>query len=157
MPKGRGQCRRKSHVQSFQLYICLQICFKDASFPIPVTFSSWHCECDRCVCVRERDYMFAFKWIHRWAPPPPLQPLYTLHLGLMIRLGVLEIFIYISLQSNSQSKFSWVGWLFSWYMHRASLCWLEKSEDVGVSFKKTEDTRKKKEKEKKKKKNKEKI
>ena len=42
---------------SFQLYISLQICSKDASFPIPVAFSSWHC--DRCMCVgwgeRERE------------------------------------------------------------------------------------------------------
>ena len=32
---------------SFLLYICLQICSKDTSFPIPVAFSSLHC--DRCV------------------------------------------------------------------------------------------------------------
>ena len=33
--------------QSFQLYICLQICSKDESFPVPVAFSS----CQFCVCV----------------------------------------------------------------------------------------------------------
>ena len=35
---------------SFQLYISLQIGSKDASFPVPVAFSSLHC--DRCMCVR---------------------------------------------------------------------------------------------------------
>ena len=34
---------------SFQLYISLQIGSKDASFPVPVAFSSLHC--DRCMCV----------------------------------------------------------------------------------------------------------
>ena len=34
---------------SFQLYISLQIGSKDASFPVPVTFPSLHC--DRCMCV----------------------------------------------------------------------------------------------------------
>ena len=34
---------------SFQLYSSLQICSKDASFPVPVAFSSLHC--DRCMCV----------------------------------------------------------------------------------------------------------
>ena len=34
---------------SFQLYICLQIGSKDASLPVPVAFSSLHC--DRCMCV----------------------------------------------------------------------------------------------------------
>ena len=33
---------------SFQLYISLQIGSKDASFPVPVAFSSLHC--DRCIC-----------------------------------------------------------------------------------------------------------
>ena len=35
--------------RSFQLYISLQISSKDASFPIPVAFSSLHF--DRCMCV----------------------------------------------------------------------------------------------------------
>ena len=34
---------------SFQLYISLQIGSKDTSFPVPVAFSSLHC--DRCMCV----------------------------------------------------------------------------------------------------------
>ena len=34
---------------SFQLYISLKIGSKDASFPVPVAFSSLHC--DRCMCV----------------------------------------------------------------------------------------------------------
>ena len=38
---------------SFQLYISLQIGSKDASFPVPVAFSSLHC--DRCMCVEERE------------------------------------------------------------------------------------------------------
>ena len=33
---------------SFQLYISLQICSKDAFFPVPAAFSSLHC--DSCVC-----------------------------------------------------------------------------------------------------------
>ena len=68
---------------SFQLYISLQIGSKDASFPVPVAFSSLHC--DRCMCVgggegegeregggrrereRERVYvcMCVCRWIHR--------------------------------------------------------------------------------------------
>ena len=36
---------------SFQLYISLQIGSKDASFPVPVAFSSLHC--DRFMCVRD--------------------------------------------------------------------------------------------------------
>ena len=43
---------------SFQLHISLQIGSKDASFPVPVAFSSLHC--NRCMCVcgeggRERE------------------------------------------------------------------------------------------------------
>ena len=34
---------------SFQLSISLQKGSKDASFPVPVAFSSLHC--DRCMCV----------------------------------------------------------------------------------------------------------
>ena len=67
---------------SFQLYISLQIGSKDASFPVPVAFSSLHC--DRCLCVwgegegegaRERGEggerervcvcMCVCRWIHR--------------------------------------------------------------------------------------------
>ena len=65
---------------SFQLYIFLQICSKDTSFPVPVAFSSWHCDrCVRvcvCVCEREREtervcvHVCKFLWIHRWTPPP---------------------------------------------------------------------------------------
>ena len=36
---------------SFQLYISLQFGSKDASFPVPVAFSSLHC--DRYVCMKE--------------------------------------------------------------------------------------------------------
>ena len=64
---------------SFQLYISLQIGSKDASFPVPVAFSSLHC--DRCMCVRRREReterggreerervcvcMCVYRWIHR--------------------------------------------------------------------------------------------
>ena len=34
---------------SFKLYISLQVGSKDVSFPVPVAFSSLHC--DRCMCV----------------------------------------------------------------------------------------------------------
>ncbi len=79
---------------SFQLYISLQIGSKDASFPVPVAFSSLHC--DRCMCVwgggerrereeRERMYVCVDGFIV--GCPPPL--LYTLCLGLMIRLSAL--------------------------------------------------------------------
>ena len=89
---------------SFQLYISLQIGCKDASFPVPVAFSSLHC--DSCVCrggrererqtegeggrERERVCMCVCVdgFIVECAPPPP-PLLYTLRLGLMIRLGAL--------------------------------------------------------------------
>ena len=65
---------------SFQLYISFQIGSKDASFPVPVAFSSLHC--DRCMCMggggggrgRERGReerervcvcMCVCRWIHR--------------------------------------------------------------------------------------------
>ena len=87
---------------SFQLYISLQIGSKDASFPVPVAFSSLHC--DRCMCVgggggrergreeRERESVCVCVCeegfiIECPRSPPPL--LYTLRLGLMIRLGAL--------------------------------------------------------------------
>ena len=64
-------------VPSFQLYISLQIGSKDASFPVPVAFSSLRC--DRCMCVwdrgggrergeggeRECVCMCVRRWIHR--------------------------------------------------------------------------------------------
>ena len=86
---------------SFQLYISLQIGSKDASFPVPVAFSSLHC--DRCMCMgggegerggvrRERESVCVCVCVDGFIvecprPPPPL--LYTLRLGLMIRLGAL--------------------------------------------------------------------
>ena len=85
---------------SFQFYISLQIGSKDTSFPIPVAFSSLHC--DRCMCVwggggreregeaRERDSVCVCVCVDGFiveCPRPP--PLYTLRLGLMIRLGAL--------------------------------------------------------------------
>ena len=69
---------------SLQLYISLQIFSKDAAFPVPVAFSSSHC--DRCMCVggergRERGRegeresvcvcVCVFRWIHRWVSPTP--------------------------------------------------------------------------------------
>ena len=99
---------------SFQLYISLQIGSKDTSFPVPVAFSSLHY--DRCMCVwgegrerererggregRERESVCVcvdgFIVECPRSPPPPL---YTLHKGLMIRLGALWILIYITLHS----------------------------------------------------------
>ena len=83
---------------SFQLYISLQIGSKDASFPVPVAFSSLHC--DRCMCVwgggekgeggeRERERVCVCVCVDGFIVecPPPL--LYTSRLGLMIRLGAL--------------------------------------------------------------------
>ena len=80
---------------SFLLYISLQIGSKDASFPVPVAFSSLHC--DRCMCVwgggrEERESVCMCVCVDGFIvecprPPPPL--LYTLRLGLMIRLGAL--------------------------------------------------------------------
>ena len=87
---------------SFQLYISLQICSKDACFPVPVAFSSLHC--DRCMCVwgrgvgggegeregeRERECVCVCVdgFIVECPRPPPL--LYTLRLGLLSRLGAL--------------------------------------------------------------------
>ena len=86
---------------SFQLYISLQIGSKDASFPVPVAFSSLHC--DRCMCVwgrvrgRERGEggeresvcvcMCVCRWIHRWVPPPPFFPP-SVYLALRARQGI---------------------------------------------------------------------
>ena len=74
---------------SFELYISLQIRSKDASFPVPVAFSSWHCE--RCMdgCVgggreRERVYVCVCRLIHRWVPPNP--------------------FVYLALRANDQVR-----------------------------------------------------
>ena len=67
---------------SFQLYISLQIGSKDASCPVPVAFSSLHC--DRCMCVweeeggvegRERVCVYVCVYMDSSlsapAPPPP--------------------------------------------------------------------------------------
>ena len=99
---------------SFQLYISLQIGSKDASFPVPVAFSSLHC--DRCMCVvgwggegegeremgegRERECVCVCVCVDGFIVECPRSPsplLYTLRLGLMIRLSALEIFIDITL------------------------------------------------------------
>ena len=89
---------------SFQFYISLQICSKDTSFPIPVAFSSWHC--NRCMCVwgggegereggkeRERESVCVCVcvdgFIIEYPRPTPFPLLFTLRLGLMIRLGAL--------------------------------------------------------------------
>ena len=77
---------------SSQLYVSLQICAKDATFPVPVAFSSWHC--DRCMCVwgeggegeRECECVCVDGFIVECHRRPLL---YTLRLGLMIRLGAL--------------------------------------------------------------------
>ena len=65
---------------SFQLYISLQIGSKDASFRVPIAFSSLHCV-DVCVCVwwggggrggrKERERVCMCRWIHHWVPPLP--------------------------------------------------------------------------------------
>ena len=84
---------------SFQLYISLQIGSKDASFPVPVAFSSLHCQCmcvwgggegeggetERvCMCVCVDGFI-----VECPPTPPPVPLLYTLRLWLMIRLGAL--------------------------------------------------------------------
>ena len=91
---------------SFQLYISFQIGSEDASFPVPVAFSSLHC--DRYVCMkegeegegerergrkeREGECVCACVCVDGFiveCPRSPTPLLYTLRLGLMIRLGTL--------------------------------------------------------------------
>ena len=88
----------------FQLYICLQICSKNASFSVPVTFSSWHC--DRCVCTHACLCLCVRESFDSALIAPPTHThthtlLYTLHLGLKIRIGILLIFIYITLHTHT--------------------------------------------------------
>ena len=91
----------------FQLYICLQICSKNASFSVPVTFSSWHC--DRCVCTHACVCLCVRESFDSALIAPPTHThthtlLYTLHLGLKIRIGILLIFIYITLHTHTHTQ-----------------------------------------------------